>query len=155
MTVIADATGRMVFSGRELTWSAGCEKLRPMTGREAIVAGGGLLVKSAEVAGLLHLRVEPNFREGQRVYHYGMTLPDEAQTTLTGDVTPNGVAWLPGRVEFDADQLRRLCIRTARAFVEAGLSPQCPLRDVCRNGLVEAGAFEQAPATVGELAETT
>jgi hypothetical protein len=124
-----------------------------MTSREAVVAGGGLLVKSAEVAGLLHLRVEPNFRNGQRVYHYGMTLPGGVETTLTGDVTAAGAAWLPGGPQFDPGRFGRLCVRTARAFVEAGLSGDCPLRDLCRRGLVEAGAFSEAPATVGALAE--
>ncbi len=145
----------MLLNRTPVPWAAGCEALRALTSRRAVTAAGGLLLKGALAGEALLLNVEPNFVDGQRAYHYELALPPESGLALSGEVTPAGTVNLlfgPEALSADPALLRRTAATVARALVEGGLDGRLPLTPVARMGLVEVGAFDPAPATIGDLA---
>lgn len=138
------------------TWADGCEMLRPMLRREAVVSAGGYLLKAGADEQRLVLDIQPNFINGQRAYHYDMILPDSFAPVMRGDIRPDGaVALLFGPESLDANpaRLRRACILAARALRDAGLPGNRPIPNVSRMNLREAGAFDTPPETLAELAD--
>ncbi len=148
-----DTPATLTLNGQAMPWPAGCRALSACTGGQVVRLSGGLLLKAALGPDTLHLRVEPNFIDGQRVYHYGMTLPAGLGPVVTGQVSPVGaVALLFAPAE--PDPLRRTCRLLARALRDSGLPAGAPLEPVTQQALREVGAFATPPATLGELAES-
>ena len=146
----------LVLNGQPLSWARACEAMSPLGRRENLVAAGGMLLKAALVGDALHLRIQPNFIEGQRTYHYDMPMPPGAGPALRGDLNANGsVALLfeSGALSAGKSILSRTCRALAAALLAAGLSRSAPLTAVSGQGLLEAGAVAHPPATLGELAD--
>ncbi len=146
----------IVLNGRSMPWADACAMLRNGTTPDAVTAAGGLLLKAGVAPRELLLQLQPNFVGGQRTYHYDMTIPAEARPAVSGDITPAGtirLVFLDAGVGFPPRALRRTLTVVARALVDGGVNPHWPLTSVSRGGLVEAGALDDCPPTLGELAE--
>ena len=153
---MASQPRRITVNGASMDWADGCRSFCGLTGQDAIIAAGGLLLKAAmDAEGQLVLFLGPNYRNGQRMYHYNMIPPSGCGLAVSGGINPNGTMTLlpdPQTQPADVAQVGATCILAARALVDAGLDPGMPLVELSRQALSGTGVFEPAPQTIGELA---
>lgn len=147
-----------------LAWADGCGALGPMVNPRTIVAAGGLLLNAAVVGRALLLSVRPNYVEGARSYHFAMPLPGDAPPTVVGQISPAGEIGLvpnpkalaPLSDATGRDQAviaREALVAVACALRDAGLPGRTPLDHITLAAVREIGAFDEPPATLGELAD--
>ncbi|MDA3958316.1 hypothetical protein [Oceanispirochaeta sp.] len=119
---------------------------------------GGYLFKLAVDEKNLYFSILPEFNQGDRNYHYNITLPGNPSYFLTGSLNPEGIftiLFIPKEKvlpEADKEEYINIYLQSARGLLEKGLEEPGELDFVSGLLLVSSGLFDPAPASLKELA---
>ncbi len=129
--------------------------------RRVLSAAGGYLFKVSSDGTAFRIGMIPTLTEGQRNYHYTISLGTDDPLTAVGTIDTNATLTLlividkkktPPTAELLHETAARY-IEISRAFIRHGFSPQTPLDAATQNLIGELKLFPSVPTTLGGIAD--
>jgi len=133
--------------------------IHALNDKDILTEKAGFLFKTTVCNNRLMLGVTPYFLNGERTYHYDVSLPVENEFTLIGDINAEGVFTIlfrPESCDIPAEKKEIYSdsyVLFARFLLENGYAGKGLLDEVTTNALEETGLFESVPETLIELSD--
>ena len=144
-----------IIDGRKLGFQDAAAAIAPALQPDNLAGNGGLLFKACILRDAFRFGALPWIRGAQRCHHYEIKLPKPETRHLIGTLSSVGVLMLLFKnpsIDDDDRTAYRLCVDSlARLFAAAKPDGQWPFDPVTPTLFVEAGLWDPAPTTLGDV----